>query len=62
LGTSRTIPRSQYTAARVAKELRELLENPQYANKAVEIGQIIRSENGMKVACDAIEHQLIKAI
>jgi rhamnosyltransferase subunit B len=62
LGTSRTIPRSQYTAARVAKELRELLENPQYANKAVEIGQIIRSENGMKVACDAIEQQIIKAI
>lgn len=58
LGTSRTIPRQQYTASRVAGELQELLENPQYATKAAEIGRIIRSENGVNVACDAIEHQL----
>ncbi len=58
LGTSRTIARSQYTASRVAKELRQLLDNPQYANKAAEIGKIIRAENGVKVACDAIEKQL----
>lgn len=54
LGTSRTIARSQYTASRVAKELRELLENPQYVTKAAEIGKIIRAENGVSVACDAI--------
>jgi rhamnosyltransferase subunit B len=54
LGTSRTIVRSQYTAARVARELRELLDNPQYAAKATEIGKIICAENGVKVACDAI--------
>ncbi|WP_310488169.1 glycosyltransferase [Chamaesiphon sp. VAR_69_metabat_338] len=62
LGTSRTIARSQYTASRLAKELRELLDNSQYATKAAEIGQIIRAENGVKVACDAIEQQLIKEI
>jgi rhamnosyltransferase subunit B len=58
LGASRTIPRSQYTAARVVRELRELLNNPKYAAKAAEIGKIIRSENGVSVACDAIEQQL----
>ncbi|MBD2184041.1 glycosyltransferase [Aerosakkonema funiforme] len=58
LGTSRTIPRKQYLAARVAKNLRELLENPNYAAKAAEIGPIIQSENGVGVACDAIEKQL----
>lgn len=58
LGTSRTIPRQQYRALRVANELRKLLENPTYAAKAVEIRQIIQAENGVSVACDAIEKQL----
>lgn len=58
LGTSRTIPRNQYTAERVAKQLRQLLGNPNYAAKASEIGVIIRAENGVGVACDAIEKQL----
>jgi rhamnosyltransferase subunit B len=38
--------------------LKELLENPSYAAKALEIGQIIQAENGVGVACDAIEKQL----
>jgi rhamnosyltransferase subunit B len=60
LGTSRTIERKDYTVARVAKELQALLENPNYATKAAEIGRIIQMENGVNVACDAIEHQLKK--
>ncbi len=60
LGTSRTIDRSQYTAVRVARELQALLENPKYATKAAEIGRIIQMENGVNIACDAIEHQLKK--
>ncbi|MEW6494934.1 MAG: glycosyltransferase [Cyanobacteriota bacterium] len=59
LGTSRTIPRKQYSAVRVAKKLRELLENPNYAAKAAEIGRIIQAENGVRIACDAIEKQLL---
>ena len=58
LGTSRTINRKHYTASRVAKEVSELLENPSYAAKATEIGQIIQAEDGVRVACDAIEKQL----
>jgi rhamnosyltransferase subunit B len=58
LGTSRTIPRQQYTAVRVAKELQELLENPEYAIASAKIGQILQAENGVRVACDAIELQL----
>jgi UDP:flavonoid glycosyltransferase YjiC (YdhE family) len=58
LGTSRTISRKKYFAPQVAKELRELLENPNYATKAAEIGRIIQAENGVGVACDAIEKQL----
>lgn len=62
LGTSRTIARNQYTAERVAKQLRQLLGNPSYTAKASEIGGIIRAENGVGVACDAIEKQLQAAL
>jgi rhamnosyltransferase subunit B len=58
LGTSRTILRKQYSASRVAKELSELIGNPRYAAKAEEIGCIVRGEDGVAVACDAIEKQL----
>jgi rhamnosyltransferase subunit B len=58
LGTSRTIPRQQYSAVRVARELHELLDSPKYAAKAAEIGRIIRSENGVMVACNTIDRQL----
>jgi rhamnosyltransferase subunit B len=58
LGTSRTIERKHYTAAIVAKELKALLENPNYAIKAAEIGRLVRMENGVSVACDAIEDRL----
>lgn len=58
LGTSLTIPRKRYVAMQVANQLRKLLENPNYVAKATEIGCIIQAENGVGVACDAIEKQL----
>jgi hypothetical protein len=58
LGTSRTIERKHYTGVRVAKELQALLENPNYATKAAEIGQVIQIENGVSIACDTIESRL----
>lgn len=61
LGTSRTIARKNYTAARAAKELRELLENHRYAEKAAEFGRILETENGVFAACDEIEKLLEKA-
>jgi rhamnosyltransferase subunit B len=54
LGTSRTISRQQYTATSATKELGELLTNPKYSTKAAEIGRMLQSENGVKVAGDAI--------
>ncbi|WP_460200010.1 glycosyltransferase [Scytonema sp. NUACC21] len=58
LGTARTILRKQYSASRAVKELHELLENPKYAAASTEIGCIVRAENGVRVACDAIEQHL----
>jgi rhamnosyltransferase subunit B len=58
LGTSRTIPRQHYVAARVAKELQELLTDSSYAAKAAEIGVVLQSENGVEMACDAITQKI----
>ena len=58
LGGSRTLQRAKYFAARVAKELDILLTKPEYASKANEVGDRIRGENGVAVACDLIEEQL----
>ncbi|MGF1478048.1 MAG: glycosyltransferase [Cyanophyceae cyanobacterium] len=58
LGTSRTISRQQYSASRITEELSQLIEVPSYETKAAEIGRIIHSEDGVGVACDAVEKQL----
>lgn len=55
LGISRTVPRHRYTSARAAFELRNLLENPAYAQRAKEVATLMRLENGVQTACSAIE-------
>ena len=58
LGVARTLPLKSYTASSVVRELGTLLGESQYAVRAAEIGSIIRSEDGVEVACKAIEDHL----
>jgi rhamnosyltransferase subunit B len=58
LGISRTIPRHRYTPDRVAAELRRLLDDPAYERRASEVGDQVRQEDGVRVACDAVEEML----
>ena len=58
LGSGRMIPRSGYGAARVEAELRELLGQPGYAERAEEIGRRICAEDGVCAACDGLETAL----
>jgi rhamnosyltransferase subunit B len=58
LGTSRTIPRGRYTVARAAAALTRLLGESRYRERAAEIGRALRHEDGVRIACDAIEQQL----
>jgi UDP:flavonoid glycosyltransferase YjiC (YdhE family) len=58
LGCGRTIPRPQYSVATATTELRALLNNQSYAERAAEIGEVVRQENGASVAVDAIERVL----
>ncbi len=55
LGVARTIPRSAVSPDRFARELRELLEKPDYARRADSVGAAIRKERGVVTACDEIE-------
>jgi rhamnosyltransferase subunit B len=58
LGTSRTIPRDQYSADRAATELAELLNQPTYRSNAAAIGQKLSDESGLRGAGDAVDRLL----
>ena len=60
MGMGRTIARSAYNAETAARELRPLLENPTYTQKAAEVGKQVQAENGVQTACDAIEAKFQK--
>ncbi len=58
LGTSRTLYRKNYFAPTVANELNELLRQPYYARRAIEIRQQLQREDGPGRAADLIEQVL----
>ncbi len=55
IGAAEIISRDDYTAENAAEELKKLLGNAEYKARAVEASQKVKSENGTKTACDAIE-------
>jgi rhamnosyltransferase subunit B len=58
MGTSRTLYRDKYDAPRVANELEELLRQPWYARRALEVSQRLKQENGPARATDLIDQVL----
>jgi len=58
LGTSRTLYRNKYLAPRVATELEELLRQPAYTRRAMEVSRLLKQENGPGRAADLIEQVL----
>ena len=57
-GVARIISRSGYTAARAVEEIRPLLTERSYRERAFEAKNIVDSESGTRAACDAIESAL----
>jgi len=57
LGVARTLRRGRYTAERAARELRALLAGS-YRARAEEVARVIRAEDGIAAACDALERLL----
>jgi UDP:flavonoid glycosyltransferase YjiC (YdhE family) len=58
LGVARVIARPGYCAALAVSELTALLLGPRYAAQATRISRLVQSEDGLSVACGAIEHVL----
>jgi rhamnosyltransferase subunit B len=58
MGTSRTLYRNNYRAQRVANELHELLTQPNYARRALEVSEQLKQEDGPGRAADLIEQVL----
>ena len=58
LGIARTLSVPAYTPKRAAAELRQLLDDPRYAERAAAVGERVRTEDGIGTACSAIEELL----
>jgi UDP:flavonoid glycosyltransferase YjiC (YdhE family) len=55
LGVSRTIQKSAYKAARVARALAAMLQDGAFAARASAVARQLSGEDGVKTACDALE-------
>jgi rhamnosyltransferase subunit B len=55
LGFARTIASRRYTPAHAVAELRHLLDNPVYRQRASAVGEKVRQEEGVRTTCGALE-------
>jgi len=60
VGVARNISRDKYNSENAAIQLREILSDSSYKDKAIEAKKIVDAEHGTKMACDAIETALKK--
>lgn len=58
LGFARTIDPKQYRAQTAASEIACLLDNHKYADRARNTSRLVKSEDGLRVACGLIEQQM----
>ena len=55
LGVAAVIRREDYTAERAARRMQRILGHRRFAERAAEVGEEMRRENGLARACDALE-------
>ncbi|AOX04340.1 glycosyl transferase family 28 [Moorena producens PAL-8-15-08-1] len=55
LGVGRQVSRDRYSATVLARELKQLLLDPVYEERAASVGSLLRAEDGVRRAVDAIE-------
>src|ERR1051325_1938330 len=58
LGCGRVLPRPRYNADSATRELRILLDERSYGESAAKVAEVVRAENGARVASDEIEQVL----
>jgi UDP:flavonoid glycosyltransferase YjiC (YdhE family) len=59
LGLGLTMSRDRYTAATATRTLHRLLSNPDFSRRATRFGRLIRAEDGVGSACEAVATILI---
>ena len=55
LGVARVIQREKYTPLRAARKLARMMDEPLFAERAANVATLIRAEDGVLNACDALE-------
>jgi UDP:flavonoid glycosyltransferase YjiC (YdhE family) len=55
LGVAKVIEKSSYTPKKVTRKLRKMLDDPELAERARNVAEQLRGEDGVKTACDALE-------
>ena len=60
LKVARVIEREDYTPVKVAQTLKAMLAEPNFARRAEQIAGLMRQENGVGSACDALEELFAK--
>jgi UDP:flavonoid glycosyltransferase YjiC (YdhE family) len=60
LKVSRTIQKSNYKPARVARKIRAMLDEPKFAQRAEMVARQIFAEDGTRTACNALEGLVAK--
>jgi rhamnosyltransferase subunit B len=60
LKVARVIEREDYTPVKVARTLKAMLAEPNFARRAEQMAGLLRQENGVGSACDALEELFAK--
>ena len=58
LGVARKLRRVAYSVENVRRNIRKLLSDKLYAQKAIQVAKLVKSENGLQRACDYLEAQV----
>jgi UDP:flavonoid glycosyltransferase YjiC (YdhE family) len=61
LKVARVIQRADYRPLRVARKVRTMLDEPEFARCAQSVARVLAHENGVRDACDALEELYKKA-
>jgi UDP:flavonoid glycosyltransferase YjiC (YdhE family) len=59
LGLGLTMSRDRYTAATATRTLHRVLSNPDFSRRATRFGRLIRAEDGIETACEAVGSVLV---
>lgn len=62
MGLARTVYPRAYRAARVARELEQLLADPTYSTRAREVAARVAQDPGLPLACDVIDAALLAPV